>query len=180
MAASDARRARPLARVSTGAPLMGNGDRDRGRRGARGVRVRDARAAEDSRGGLSRQPGVAQNPGNPRLRLRWAVRVQGRARRALRARRRRVEGQFMRALDRREQAVCDRATAVADSGRWGLRLPDIRWEEREPAERVDGRRAMAEQGGGVDRRWFLKVAGATTGAAIAGGIPAIVAAQKAP
>src|SRR5882724_2466489 len=41
---------------------------------------------------------------------------------------------------------------------------------------------MAEQGGakGVDRRWFLKMAGATTGAAVAGGIPAIVAAQKAP
>src|SRR5438876_11525995 len=32
----------------------------------------------------------------------------------------------------------------------------------------------------LDRRTFLKVAGATTGAAIAGGIPAIVAAQKPP
>src|SRR3989475_9376321 len=41
---------------------------------------------------------------------------------------------------------------------------------------------MAEQGGakGVDRRWFLKMAGAATGAAVAGGIPGIVAAQKAP
>src|SRR3989441_5147783 len=43
--------------------------------------------------------------------------------------------------------------------------------------------AMATQPGGVtrfDRRAFLGVAGAATGAAAVGGIPAIVAAQKAP
>src|SRR5207249_11352223 len=43
--------------------------------------------------------------------------------------------------------------------------------------------AMATQPGGVtrfDRRAFLRVAGAATGAAAVGGIPAIVAAQKAP
>src|SRR3989449_8484068 len=41
---------------------------------------------------------------------------------------------------------------------------------------------MAKSDGvtGMDRRGFLKMAGATTGAAVAGGIPAIVAAQKAP
>jgi len=42
---------------------------------------------------------------------------------------------------------------------------------------------MAKQPGGVtrfDRRAFLRVAGAATGAAAVGGIPAIVAAQKAP
>ena len=32
----------------------------------------------------------------------------------------------------------------------------------------------------VDRRAFLKLAGAGTGAAVAGGIPGVVAAQKAP
>src|SRR5437867_11982472 len=41
---------------------------------------------------------------------------------------------------------------------------------------------MAKPGGVTrfDRRAFLRVAGAATGAAVAGGIPTIVAAQKAP
>src|SRR2546428_9164796 len=53
LAASDARRPRHRGRVSTGAPLVGKGDRDGGRGGARGVRVLDSRAAEGGRGGLS-------------------------------------------------------------------------------------------------------------------------------
>src|SRR5437867_3650722 len=90
--------------------------------------------------------------------------------------------QSIGALDRLEQEVCDRATVSGDC-RLRASGPAARWHavgEREPAERAHGRRTMAERGCGVDRRWFLKVAGATTGAAIAGGIPAIVAAQKAP
>src|SRR5262245_66204334 len=41
---------------------------------------------------------------------------------------------------------------------------------------------MTESEGGtsIDRRAFLKAAGVATGAAVAGGIPGIVAAQKAP
>jgi ABC-type glycerol-3-phosphate transport system substrate-binding protein len=51
-----------------------------------------------------------------------------------------------------------------------------------PAGAVDKERAMANLEGSraVNRRAFLKVAGTATGAAVAGGIPGIVLAQKAP
>src|SRR4029434_5520674 len=40
--------------------------------------------------------------------------------------------------------------------------------------------AESEGGASINRRAFLKAAGVATGAAVAGGIPGIVAAQKAP
>src|SRR5262245_61883978 len=65
-----------------------------------------------------------------------------------------------------------------------MRAPSLDPQRRGAPPSNPGRRerSMAHREGGrsIDRRVFLKGAGAATGAVVAGGIPAIVAAQKPP